>query len=427
MPAPKKTPNAYVPRKKVSQMIGWLKTVWARLLRRRPNKPQEAHDGQIRFDQRNETAEGIPGRLPDAVIIEAPSAPPRREVSPETAARRTELRRLAKQRRTVADSIDHILTRFENLNLHKHDDSGTGRRAYARANALLSNLMGCDFHFIEESTNLSGHEWHSMNLDHPDHQGDLAHLVEQYWPIDHATIHRKQQHELESIGGQESRDDSYFMERLYTVSAPEVRGRVTMIMPKMVHHVYGYMYDDGSWWVDDTYAGWIGGQWAQIPQTERTASQSRRGQLTMYDSNSAKHREEIRRSSAMAFSVQLTERYEWHVALGANRDGPRILLPTSPEGCRRIFKDRDKLGNASRRAALRHWVSRHYRERGEAGLSFVRQHLRGATNFQWRELAGEVLVSAFDLERNEEFKHEAELWRSRRQHNTFKLRIKRKA
>jgi hypothetical protein len=57
----------------------------------------------------------------------------------------------------------------------------------------------------------------------------------------------------------------------------------------------------------------------------------------------------------------------------------------------------------------------------------VRQHLRGATDFQWRELVGEVLVSAFDLERNEEFKHEAELWRSRRQHNVFKVRIKRKA
>jgi hypothetical protein len=212
------------------------------------------------------------------------------------------------------------------------------------------------------------------------------------------------------------------------VTPAEVRGRVKYVVPKMLHHIYGRLFDDGSWWLEDGYAGWVNGEWMKIPILELTTTESERGQLVVYDQNSKKSREETRRSAQFAFSGMLTQRYEWHVALGPDRNGPRILLTTSPAGCRDLFKDRAKSPNRSRREALRHWVMRHYREQSsDHTVTFVRQHLRGATDFNWRDLAGEVLVSAFDLEKNEAFKLEAEHWRAARNHNKFRVRIKRKA
>jgi hypothetical protein len=63
-------------------------------------------------------------------------------------------------------------------------------------------------------------------------------------------------------------------------------------------------------------------------------------------------------------------------------------------------------------------VSQHYRQSGDFGLAFVREHLRGACHFQWSDLFGEILVSGFDLEKNELFRQQASEWRAKRKHNT---------
>lgn len=78
----------------------------------------------------------------------------------------------------------------------------------------------------------------------------------------------------------------------------------------------------------------------------------------------------------------------------------------------------------TRRAALRHWVREHYRETKVTGLAFVCNHLRGKTIFQWRSLACEIFVSAFDLEKSEFFKKQAADWRANRKHNSVKFRLK---
>ena len=354
-----------------------------------------------------------PEPVPEPVPEPEPP-PPRPPPDPERAARRAELRKLAKSRRVIADRIDDVLTRFEKINMGQYQSEEIGSRQSVRMNSLWSNLMGCDFHFLGGLSDLtSDHQVAFFDLTAKEEQKSLADMVEQFWPFDHAVICHHD-------------NDDLFLERLYTITAPEVRGRTKTVAPKMLRHVYGYLFRDGDWWLDDAFYGWIGGKWLMLPMTDQPATQHRSGILVGYFDMSAKRRAETFRNTAMMFSMKLTERYEWHVALGPDMNGPRILLPTSPIGCQVLFKDRDKL-DKSRRAALRHWVMRHYRERGEQGLAFVRQHLRGATDFRWNNLAGEIMVSAYDLERNEQFKQEAEHWRAERKHNVFRVRIKRKA
>ena len=79
-----------------------------------------------------------------------------------------------------------------------------------------------------------------------------------------------------------------------------------------------------------------------------------------------------------------------------------------------------------RRSALRHWVTNHYMEHEEAGSVYVRDHLRGNTNFRWANFPCEIMVSAYDLEKNEFFRLQAEEWRAVRKHNRVKVRIKKK-
>ena len=269
-----------------------------------------------------------------------PPEPPPRPVDPARAARRAEMRKMAKARLKIADRIDAILLRFEQLNLREYE-SEVGTRPNMKLNELWSNLMGCDFHFLDEALSEASNDHETLffnTVDYDDGHKDLADLVEEFWPFDHAITYHQ--------------NEAYFLSRLYTVTPPEVRGRTKAVAPKMLRHVYGYLFDDGGWWLDDTVYGWLGGQWRQLPMTDQVTTETRAGILVGYTDMSSKRQKEIHSATSMMFSMKLTERYEWHVALGPNEGGPRILLPTSPIGCQVLFKDRDKLGK-SRRAALR--------------------------------------------------------------------------
>lgn len=355
----------------------------------------------------------VASREEELVVVPAeeekvvPRAPP----DPERIARRRALRTKAAARRAIADEVDALLTRMSSLTLDSFD-SGSEKRAYI--DDLASELLGCDFYFIAPE-----HDEAALGLEHDlmfvaPHEENAADLLEMFWPIDTAFTIRK------------SDKGCYSLQRVRTVAASEVRGRVRMVVPKMLRVVQGELYDDDSWWLESLYVGWVGGRWQPLPQNERVIRTTTGGTLVASQPTDSGMREEVAANITMGFSAELTRRYEWFVALGDESRGPRLLLPTSPVGCRELFRDRERGAGRSRRAALRHWVVRHYRDRGEAGLSFVRQHLRGATSFLWRALAGEVLVSAYDLERDEFFRQEAEKWRARRQHNTFRVRLKRK-
>ncbi len=97
---------------------------------------------------------------------------------------------------------------------------------------------------------------------------------------------------------------------------------------------------------------------------------------------------------------QFTARFEWQVSLGYG-DGGTLAFETDPIGAREIFRLRDIPNGASRRAALLHWVQEHWRKKPSdpAEATKVREHLRGASNFEWNGLRCKIRPSDFDTEK----------------------------
>ena len=328
-------------------------------------------------------------------------------ISPKKLEVRQRLRKLAKARLHVADTISDVLDRLSRLDLRGGDCLGAKGET-----RILDELMACDFYLlhevIEESETLAGGgKFVALNPDAND--DDAAELADICWPIDHGIITRK--------------EDGYFFSRTRSVAANEVRGRARYFVPKMVRVDFLYLGDDGKWWASDMIAGLMRGKWVSLSQGLKRDGGAFFEEIR--GAPSATDRQETHDSIAMTFSLALTRRYSWHVALGNCPDGPRLLVPTNPLGCLQFFKNRER-GSAARRAALRHWVSHHYRETDNTGIAYVRDHLRGLTDFRWFDLECEIFVSAFDLEKNEHFKREADAWRSARKHNSVRVRLKRR-
>lgn len=101
-----------------------------------------------------------------------------------------------------------------------------------------------------------------------------------------------------------------------------------------------------------------------------------------------------------AYRIAFARRYDWRVSLG-HVDGPTISFVTDPVGAREVFRLRDMPNGKHRRAALKHWVTEHWRKRrDDPGESIkVRKHIRGAERFTWNGLACRIAPSQFDLER----------------------------
>lgn len=97
--------------------------------------------------------------------------------------------------------------------------------------------------------------------------------------------------------------------------------------------------------------------------------------------------------------AQFSARYDWHAILALREGAPSIAIPCEPAVARKLFCERDVPLGASRRAALRHWVSEHYRARRDAPPSHVREHLRGVSDFDWRGMVCHLEPSAYDRER----------------------------
>jgi hypothetical protein len=356
---------------------------------------------------------------PEPVLLEAtpppeaaPPPPPQRDVRIRN---RMALRGMAQARRKLADQIHDVLGRIRDLDLRRGDSLGSTVEAQA-----VGELLGCDLYWLGAEVKADllnpGYEFAAFNPTQDDNAKELADIC---WPIDTALITRKDPgNNGDLLGG-------YFISRVRSVTPKEARGRAQYFLPKMVRVCHMKIFDDASWYAEDNIIGLMNGRWQMLDRNLHRRSLRGGSELELVMLDTPQIRQEVHESTAMTMSLALTRRYTWHVALGPTKTGTRILLPTNPTGCLQFFKDREK-GNRDRRAALRHWVSRHYRNTDETGLLFVREHLRGATEFSWSDLECEIYVSAFDLEKNEAFRLEAELWRSQRKHNSVRVKMKRR-
>lgn len=100
--------------------------------------------------------------------------------------------------------------------------------------------------------------------------------------------------------------------------------------------------------------------------------------------------------------------YVWHVHLKWPGAEAGVMIPTTPEGARALFRLRDYEQGASRRKALIHWVSEHSRrirkDTAEETRVWVREHKRGTAKFKWQDMEGAIYPAAADLRRLEQGK-----------------------
>jgi hypothetical protein len=289
----------------------------------------------------------------------------------------------------ISNTIDDILTRFilSEPTVPELEKNWATKKSWMRTPEFL---WGCDYHLLDEVAELSVGEGRYYLA--PDEME--AEFSDAMWPIDIGQI---------------------------KIWPATVRGKTRTIRPKMVMASSAYMHKH-EWSPQNEIFGQFGNDWVQICDGVQQVAKGKFG----YGSTRRVGEEALdaHRGISIAFSGALSERYEWHAAFGFHPNGPRILIPTSPSGCLRLFQDREKEEGQTRRAALKHWVNQHYRahSENEDEIIYVREHLRGNTRFIWRGVDVEVLVSAFDLEKNELFARNAAEWRSSRKHNQIRLR-----
>jgi hypothetical protein len=118
--------------------------------------------------------------------------------------------------------------------------------------------------------------------------------------------------------------------------------------------------------------------------------------------------EETRILIGLATGIQFTRDYSWRVHLKYNGAEIGVMIPTTPEGIRALFKLRDYEPGASRRKALMTWVTGHsrriQRDTPDEHLTWVRDHLRGRESFTWEDMRGVIYPSAHDLRRLQEMR-----------------------
>lgn len=96
----------------------------------------------------------------------------------------------------------------------------------------------------------------------------------------------------------------------------------------------------------------------------------------------------------MAIGLYAYRKERWRVVLGL--DGcPSIGFVTDPIGVKEVFRLRDVPEGARRRAALRHWVTSHWRQTriDSRTAREVRAHLRGTTQFAWNGFTCRIIPS----------------------------------
>jgi hypothetical protein len=111
----------------------------------------------------------------------------------------------------------------------------------------------------------------------------------------------------------------------------------------------------------------------------------------------------------ISYGLAFTRQFFWNVQLGWEGNA-MIRIPTDPMGAREVFKLRDIPEGRVRRAAIRDWITDHWRQRRQDPSTevYVRKHLRGAQQFSWGGLNCYVTPSDYDINREQKLIRERE-------------------
>lgn len=196
------------------------------------------------------------------------------------------------------------------------------------------------------------------------------------------------------------REDQWNLVRIRSVGRGYCRGKTRGFFKKYtVERAVGLITEDGKWcsfrtfYTTDDCADWfaIGGtEPGRYPRPVTNRDEVR----------------EVRDGINSAAGIAITRDYDWRVSIGTE-GGLSISLPTTPLGCREMFRFRDVPNGKTRRDALRNFVREHVRRKpadsgtvaSASDLVFVKEHLRGATRFCWNGLSCVIHPAPYDLRR----------------------------
>lgn len=198
--------------------------------------------------------------------------------------------------------------------------------------------------------------------------------------------------------------DGWLFKRIRTLNPKDWRGKLRVVMPKMIEVSEAYVLDDARMYSALSPYGISGGKlvdalnhnhplagmMVHIGDIYTDAIRSDNGTLS-YPTMDLR----------VGQGFEIRREYLWSVLIG-EAGIPRARFVTDPVGVRAAFRLRDIPPGKERRAALRHWVASHWRQKRDASAAdraFVREYMRGAKSFQWNGLGCTIEPSREDVRR----------------------------
>lgn len=164
------------------------------------------------------------------------------------------------------------------------------------------------------------------------------------------------------------------IQRIRSVSPKQARG-CRIVAPQMLRRQIAMVRTDATYQEEAQHLAYLGGAWRWAGERSRVEKVKR----------------EAERDAGLGIWLAERTKPSWQVLLGYT-DSPRLRFETDPSGVLSCFRLRDIPNGKSRRSALVHWVSSHWRKSSSReGLAEVRAHLRGARRFLWNGLDCEIL------------------------------------
>lgn len=183
--------------------------------------------------------------------------------------------------------------------------------------------------------------------------------------------------------------------RIVTLNPKEMRGRLSIVTPKMYKMEYMRVDSTGRMFSATNAFAVVNGKTVNALMGRYT--EGRRDDV-WYVSDPSLGRPCEHGVIVHSHCLALRQYYNWSVLLSEG-DGPRARFLTDPLGVREAFRLRDIPPGKRRRAALRHWVREHWRKRRDAGANdraWIEAYLRGATEFVWNGLRCRIEPSVPD-------------------------------
>lgn len=174
------------------------------------------------------------------------------------------------------------------------------------------------------------------------------------------------------------------------------RGKLRQLYPYMIEWSLAHIFEDNSYFSYKMPMGFNGSTWTDCLNREGPNGNGGSPKLIV------KVNQDELNSINMHYGIGFTRRYNWQAIIGSSPKAA-ISIFTDPYGAQELFRLRDIPEGRKRRAAIKNWISSHWRQRraDPSESTKVRQHLRGALEFNWNGLYVKIIPSAFDLELNQ--------------------------